>query len=180
LDPKRLGLLYDLVPSAATIGLLVHTSYPPAKDQIRDAEEAARTIGIRLHAVSADSPQEIDAAFETLAQQRVRALSVASSPYFDTHRKHIIARATRHALPAMYHFREYPIDGGLISYGVDIVDAYRQVGLYTGQILKGTKPADLPIMLPTKFDLVINLKTAKTLGLTIPAGILAIADEVIE
>jgi putative tryptophan/tyrosine transport system substrate-binding protein len=180
LDPKRLGLLHDLVPGAETIGFLAHTSFPPSAGQIRDAEEAARAIGVRVHVLRADSEREIDAAFETMAKERIRALALASSPYFDTRRKQIIALAARHALPTIYHFREYPMDGGLISYGIDIIDVYRQLGLYTAQILKGAKPADLPIMLPTKFDLVINLKTAKALGLTIAPGVLAIADEVIE
>jgi putative ABC transport system substrate-binding protein len=180
LDPKRLGLLHDLVPGAETIGFLAHTSFPPSESQISGAEEAARAIGIRLHVIRVDNTREIDAAFDTFVQQRIRALAVASSPYFDTQRQHIVALAARHALPAMYHFREYAQNGGLVSYGIDIVDTWRQVGLYTSQILKGTKPGDLPIVLPTKFDLVINLKTAKTLGLTIPPGVLAIADEVIE
>jgi putative ABC transport system substrate-binding protein len=180
LDPKRLGLLHDLVPSAETIGFLAHTSFPPSADQIRNAEQAARAIGVRIHVLRADNDREIDAAFDVFARERIRALALASSPYFDTRRKQIIALAARNALPAMYHFREYPQDGGLISYGIDIVDAYRQIGLYAGQILKGAKPADLPILQPTRFDLVINLKTAKALGLTIPPGILAIADEVIE
>jgi putative ABC transport system substrate-binding protein len=180
LDPKRLGLLHDLVPSAETIGFLAHTSFPPSAGQIRNAEEAARAIGVRVHVLRADNDREIDVAFDVFARERIRALALASSPYFDTRRKQIIALAARNALPAMYHFREYPHDGGLISYGIDIVDAYRQIGLYAGQIIKGAKPADLPILQPTKFDLVINLKTAKTLGLTIPPGVLAIADEVIE
>jgi putative ABC transport system substrate-binding protein len=180
LDPKRLGLLHDLVPGSDTIGFLAHASFPPSESQISAAQDAARSIGIRLHVLRVDNPREIEAAFESFVQQRMRALAIASSPYFDTQRKQIIALAARHALPAMFHFREYAQDGGLVSYGIDIVDSYRQVGLYTSQILKGAKPADLPIMLPTKFDLVINLKTAKALGLTIPSGVLAIADEVIE
>jgi putative ABC transport system substrate-binding protein len=180
LDPKRLGLLHDLVPGAARIGFLVNANFPPSALQISDAEEAARAIGVRIHVLRASSESEIEAAFETVAKERIRALAVASSPFFDTRRKQIVALAARHAVPAMYHFREYAAAGGLISYGIDIVDVHHQVGLYTSQILKGAKPADLPIMLPTKFDLVINLKTAKALALAIPSGVLAIADEVIE
>lgn len=180
LEPKRLGLLHDLVPEAATIGFLVNKGFPPAVGQISDVQEAARAIGVRIHVLEASSEREIDAAFETVAGNRIRALAVASSPYFDTRRDQIVALATRDAVPAMYHFREYAVAGGLISYGVDIIDVYRQLGLYTAQILKGVKPADLPIMLPTKFDLVINLKTAKALGVRIPDNLLSLADEVIE
>lgn len=180
LDPKRLSLLHDLVPKADTFGFLVHTSFPTSANQIRDAEAAARAIRVRMHVVRADSEHEIEAAFATLAAERIGALAVAGSPFFDTRRKQIVALAARHAIPAMYHFREYALDGGLTSYGIDIVDVYRQLGLYTSQILKGASPGDMPIMQPSKFDLVINLKTAKALGLAIPSGLLAIADDVIE
>jgi putative ABC transport system substrate-binding protein len=180
LESKRVGLLRDLVPAAATIGFLVFDNRPLAAQQIGEAEEAARLIGVPLHILRASSEREIDAAFETIVSERIRALSVAGSPFFDTRRSQIVALAARHAVPTIYHFREFAEAGGLMSYGVDIVDVYRQAGLYAGQILKGAKPADLPILLPTKFDLVINLKTAKELGITIPPGVLAIADEVIE
>jgi putative ABC transport system substrate-binding protein len=180
LAPKRLGLLHDLVPGSATIGFIANPDFPPSVEQVRDAEEAARAIGVRIRVLNASNEREIDAAFENFAKQNIRALTIASSPFFDTRRKQIVALAQRFAVPTIYHFREYVADGGLISYGIDIVDIYRQIGLYTGQILKGAKPADLPIMQPTKFDLVINLRTAKTLGLAIPSGVLAIADEVIE
>jgi putative ABC transport system substrate-binding protein len=180
LDAKRLGLLHDLAPAAATIGFLVHRSFSAAAGQIGRAEEAARAVGTRIHVLGADDEREIDAAFEAIATERIRALAVAPSPFFDVQRKQITTLAARHAVPAIYHFREYAVDGGLISYGVDVVDMYRQLGLYAGQILNGAKPADLPILQPTKFDLVINLRTAKALGLAVPPGILAIADEVIE
>jgi putative ABC transport system substrate-binding protein len=180
LESKRLGLLHDLVPGADNIGLLVNQGFAPAENQVSDVEKAARAIGVHILVLRAGNEREIDAAFEVIAKERIRALTVASSPFFDTRRNQIVALASRLAVPTMYHFREYSTAGGLISYGIDIVDVTRQVGLYTSQILKGAKPGNLPIMLPTKFDLVINLKTAKALGLSLPSGVLAIADEVFE
>jgi putative ABC transport system substrate-binding protein len=180
LDPKRLGLMHDLVPGASVVGFLAHGNFPPSARQISGVEAAARAIGVRIRVLQANSEQEIDAAFETIAKENIKALVMASSPFFDTRRQQIVALAARHAVPTIYHFREYPQAGGLISYGIDIVDTYRQVGLYVSRILKGEKPAALPILRPTKFDLVINLKTARALSLAIPPGILAIADEVIE
>jgi putative ABC transport system substrate-binding protein len=180
LEPKRLGLLHDLVPSARTIGFLVNPSFPPSARQISDGQEAARAIGVPVHPLRANSENEIDSAFQTVATERIGALAVAGSPFFDTHRRRIIALAARYTVPAMYHFREYAVDGGLISYGIDIVDVHRQVGTYVGRILNGTKPGDLPITLPTRFELAINLKTARALGLDVPPTLLATADEVIE
>lgn len=180
LEPKRLGLLHDLVPSAATIGFLVDSSFPLAADQIREADDAARAIGVPIHALRVKSKRDIDEAFETIAQERIGALAVGASPFLDTCRDQLVALAARAAVPTMYSFREYPLAGGLVSYGIDIQDVHRQVGLYAAQILKGTKPAELPILQPTKFALVINVKTAKALGLSIPPQVLAIADEVIE
>lgn len=180
LDPKLLSLLHDIVPSASTIGYLVNASYPPSAQQISSAEAAASAMGFRIHVLRASNDQEIDAAFETLSKENIHALVVASAPYFDTQRNRIVQLASRYSVPAIYHFREYAVAGGLITYGVDIVDAYRQMGLYASQILKGAKAGDLPILQATKFDLVINLKTAKALNLTIPSGVLAIADDVIE
>ena len=180
MDPKRIGLLRDLVPAARKIGFLVNEDFPAAGIQVRGAQEAARMIGVEIQVASARNERDIDTAFEAFSAAGIRALQVASSPYFDTRRKQIVASTARAGLPAMYHIREYVDEGGLISYGVDLLDAYRQVGLYASQILKGANPGDLPILLPTKFDLVINVKTAKALGLDIPSGILAIADEVIE
>ena len=180
LEPKRLGLLHDLVPTAATMGFLVDSSFPLAADQIREADDAARAIGVPIHALRVTSKRDIDEAFETIAQQHIGALAVGSSPFLDTCRDQLVALAARAAVPTMYSFREYALAGGLVSYGIDIQDVHRQVGLYTAQILKGTKPAELPILQPTKFALVINVKTAKALGLSIPPQVLAIADEVIE
>ena len=180
LDPKRISLLHDLVPSASTFGYLVNGSYPPSIQQINSADTAARAMGLRIDVLRVSSEQEIDAAFETLGKQNIRALVVASSPYFDTQRTRIVNLAARYLIPTIYHFREYAVAGGLMSYGVDIVDAYRQAALYASQVLRGAKASELPILQPTKFDLVINLKTAKTLGLTIPSGVIAIADDVID
>jgi putative ABC transport system substrate-binding protein len=180
LDPKRLGLLHELVPQAATIGFLLNPDFPPAEEQSKDMQEAARAISLHIHVLRANTDREIEAAFETVAQDRIGALAVAASPFFDTRRDTLVALAARHAVPTMYHFREFAAAGGLMSYGIDPVDAYRQVGVYAGRILKGAKPADLPVLQPTKFEFVINLKTAKTLGLKIPARLLSFVDEVIE
>jgi putative tryptophan/tyrosine transport system substrate-binding protein len=180
LEPKRLGLLHDLVPSALTIGFLVDSNFPPSERQVRDVDEAARAIGVRIRVLRVRDAAEIDAAFQAIAQEHITALAVGSSPFLDIHRDRLVSLAARAAVPTIYHFREYPVSGGLVSYGIDIDDAHRQIGLYAANILNGAKPADLPILQPTRFTLVINLKTAKALGLTIPSGVLAIADEVIE
>jgi len=147
---------------------------------VRDVQVAADTIGLQVKVLPASSVEEIDKAFAAASQQAVAALFVANDPYLDSHRDQIIALAARAAIPAMYYTRAYTASGGLISYGANIADAYRQAGIYTGKILKGAKPAELPVLQPTKFDLVINLKTAKALGLEIPDKLLALADEVIE
>jgi putative ABC transport system substrate-binding protein len=180
LEPKRLGLLRDLVPSTATVGFLVNRNFSPAVRQIRDVEEAAHAIGVRIEVLRAGNDREIEAAFETIARDRIRALAVGASPFFDTRRDEIVALAARHAVPAIYQLRSYVQAGGLMSYGVDIGDIYRQVGLYAAKILAGENAGDLPILWPTQFEFVINLKTAKALGLAVPPGVLAIADEVIE
>ena len=180
LEPKRLGLLHELVPQVATIGFLLDPNFPPAEAQSKDMQEAARAIGLQIHLLRVNTDREIEAAFETVAQHRIGALAVAASPFFDTRRNTLVALAARHAVPTMYHFREYAAAGGLMSYGIDPVDAYRQVGVYAARILKGAKPADLPVLQPTKFEFVINLKTAKTLGLEIPARLISFVDEVIE
>ena len=180
LEAKRLGLLHELVPQAAAIGVLLNANFPAAERQLRDVQGAARAIGLQIHALRANIDREIEVAFETVASQRIAALAVAASPFFTTRRDKIVALAARHAVSTMYTAREYAVDGGLMSYGIDVPDVYRQIGLYAARILKGEKPADLPVMQPTKFELVINLKTAKALGLQIPDKLVAIADEVIE
>ena len=180
LEAKRLGLLHELVPQAAAIGVLLNANFPAAERQLRDVQGAARAIGLQIHALRANIDREIEVAFETVASQRIAALAVAASPFFTTRRDKIVALAARHAVPTMYTAREYAVDGGLMSYGIDVPDVYRQIGLYAARILKGAKPADLPVLQPTKFETVINLKTAKALRLTIPDKLLALADEVIE
>jgi putative ABC transport system substrate-binding protein len=180
MEPKRLNMLHDLVPGAAVIGVLLNPNFPPAARQLQDLEEAARTIGQKLFVSKASNDVALNAAFTSLVQQRVEALLVAADPYFDTRRDEIIAFANQNRLPAIYQFREYAIAGGLISYGPSITDLYRQAGIYAGRILKGAKPADLPVVQPTTFDFVINLKTAKAIGFTVPQGLVNAADEVIE
>ena len=180
LEPKRLGLLYQLVPQAATIGVLLNPNFPLFDGQLKDVQEAARAIGLQIIVLRAGDDRDVEAVFETVAQQRIPALTVGADPFFDTRRDKLVALAARHAVPAIYHFREFAAAGGLMSYGIDISEVWREVGDYAGRILKGAKPADLPVMQPTKFEFVINLKTAKALGLAIPAGVLSFADEVIE
>ena len=180
LEAKRLGLLHELVPQAMPIGVLLNPSFQPAEGQLSDLREAARTIGLPLHVLRASTDHEIDAAFESVAQHRIPALLVASDPFFEQRSDKLVGLAARHAVPAIYDTRNSSVAGGLMSYGPSFSDAVRQVGVYTGRILKGDKPIDLPVVQPTKFELVINLKTTKALGLTVPPGVLAIADEVIE
>ena len=180
MEPKRLGLLDELLPHVPLIGVLINPQFPPAARQVQELEAAARTIGKRLHVARASNDSELNLAFGTLLEQRVGALLVATDPYFDTRRDLIIAWAKQNRLPAMYQFREFAVAGGLISYGPDIADMYRHGGIYAGRILKGTKPADLPVLQPTKFEFVINAKTAKALGLDISPMLLTGASEVIE
>jgi len=177
---KRLGLLRELVPQAAKIGFLSNPAFPTAETQLDDVQEGARRLGVGIEVYRASTETEIDTAFHTISQQRPAGLIVAADPFFDTRRSQLVVLTARHALPAMYQLREYPVAGGLISYGIDLPDVYRQMGSYAGKILAGTKPADLPVVQPTRFELVINLQTAKTLGLIVPQSILAAADEVIE
>jgi putative ABC transport system substrate-binding protein len=177
---KRLGLLRELVSSEGMTAVLVNPSYPDAELQVRDAETAARDARGRVVILHASNHAEIDAAFAALKERRATALMVAGDPFFDTARERIVGLAARSNIPAIYHTREYVTVGGLTSYGASINDAYRQAGDYTGRIIRGEKPADLPVMLPTKFELVINLRTAKALGLTVPPTLLATADEIIE
>jgi putative tryptophan/tyrosine transport system substrate-binding protein len=180
LEGKRLGLLHELVPQAATIGVLLNPKFRPADNQLKDLQQAAPSIGLQIHVLRASTDSELDAAFETVTQEHIAALAVTADPFFDTRRDKLVALAASHAVPTIYQFREYAAAGGLMSYGNDSIDTYRQAGVYTGRILKGANPADLPVMQPTKFEFVINLKTAKALGLTFPSGLFSIADEVIE
>jgi putative tryptophan/tyrosine transport system substrate-binding protein len=180
LEAKRLGLLHEMVPKAMTIAVLVNPNYSDAENQLRDVQEAAVPLGVQLVVVRANAESDFDAAFSTVVQRKAAALQVCASPFFNTKRQQLVLRAARHALPAIYEWREFAEAGGLMSYGTSLADAYRQAGVYAGRILKGAKPADLPIVQSTKFEFVINLNTAKALGLTIPPGALAIADEVIE
>jgi len=180
LEPKRLGLLHELFPGAALFGALLNPKFPPAAQQALELAEAARTIGRPVVLLNASTDAELDAAFATLARQRVAAMLVAADPFFDTRRDQIIAFAAQQKLPAIYHFREYAVAGGLMSYGVSLSEAYRGVGIYAAKILNGEKPANLPVMQSVKFELVINLKTAKTLGFEFPPTFSARTDEVIE
>jgi putative tryptophan/tyrosine transport system substrate-binding protein len=180
LMPKRFELLSELVPQARLIALLVNPSNANAERIMRDVQEAARTKGVQLRILSANTESEIDAAFASLVQLHAGALLVGADPFFTGRRDQLVALASRHAVPAIYEWREFAAAGGLISYGPSLTAAFRQVGIYTGRILKGGGPADLPVQQPTTFELVINLKTAQALGLTVPPSILARADEAIE
>ena len=180
LEPKRLGLLRQWFPQAPVFRFLVNPSFPPSEGQLKDAQEAARVIGLQLRVLPASSDAEIDAAFETIVREGTAPILVAASPFFDTRRIKLVELAALHRVPAMYHFREFAEAGGLVSYGIDPVEAVRQVGVYAGQVLKGANPAELPVMQASKFEFVINMKTAKALGLDVPLGLSAAADEVIE
>jgi putative ABC transport system substrate-binding protein len=180
LGAKRLGLLRDLVPGVEVIALLVNPDKPVGRTQIRDVQEAAQALGQSLVILDGGSDEKIEAAFAALGPQHVRALLVGADPFFDTRRQRVVALAAQHRVPAIYQFREYALAGGLMSYGTSITDMYRLVGLYVGRVLNGDKPADLPVMQVTKFELVINLKTAKALGVKISDNLLSLADEVIE
>jgi putative ABC transport system substrate-binding protein len=180
LGAKRLELLRALTPTATTIGFLVNPANPNSESEMTDMQEAAHALGQQIYVQNARSEQEIETAFASLVQRRVNALITAADAFFLSRRDQLIALAARHAVPVIYHLRESVVAGGLMSYGTSIVAAYRQAGLYAGRILKGARPGDLPVGQSAKFELVINLKTAKALGLEVPPMLLAIADEVIE
>jgi putative ABC transport system substrate-binding protein len=180
LEGKRLGLLRALVPAAALIAVLLNPTNANFQTQLRGVQDAARDLGQQVSIVSASTEHEIDRAFATVAQSGARALLIGSDPFFSSERDQVVALAARHSIPAVYEGREFATAGGLASYGTSLADAYRQAALYAGRILKGEKPADLPIVQPTKFEFVINSKTAKALGLDVPSGLLASADEIIE
>jgi putative ABC transport system substrate-binding protein len=180
LGAKGLALLHELVPGVATIGFLDKPNKATFELMTRDVLAAAPVVGLKVQILKASTDREIDAAFGSLVQARTGALLVGSDSFFNSRIEQIVALAARHAIPTMYLFREFVVAGGLISYGTSLREIYRQAGLYTGRILKGEKPADLPVIQATKFELIINLKTAKALGLQIPDKLVAIADEVIE
>jgi putative ABC transport system substrate-binding protein len=180
LAPKRLELLHELVPKATAIAFLVNPANPVTPSQIQEIREPARSLGLQIHVLEASSEGQIEIAFEKMMQQRLGALLLANDTYLSGRRELFVALATRHAIPVMYAGRDAVAAGGLISYDASAIDQFRQVGTYVGRILRGEKPADLPVLQPTKFELTINIKTAKTLGLEVPPMLLARADEVIE
>ena len=180
LAPKQLQLLHDLILNAAAFGVLADPAFPATPSIIAELQVGARSLGMQLVIASARTDSDLETAFASFSQQHVGAVLIGSSTFFNRHPEQLAALAARHALPAIYPFREYALAGGLMSYGSSVGYAWHQVAIYTGRILKGEKPADLPVQQQTKFELVINLKTAKALGLTIPETLLATADEVIQ
>ena len=180
LTAKRLELLRQLVPMTSMIAVLSNPKNPDAEMQVRDVQEAARAAGYPIHIVHGGSERSLDAAFAEIIQHRMRALFVIADPFFTSRRAQLVSLAAQNAIPASYPFRDFSLAGGLMSYGANLLDVHRQVGVYTGRILKGAKPDDLPVLQPTTFNLVVNLKTANALGLTVPDKLLALADEVIE
>jgi putative ABC transport system substrate-binding protein len=177
---KRLELLSELVPQARLIGLLVNPTNPAVETMIRDVQEAALAKGVHIDIQKATTENDLDAAFATLVERHAGGLIVGADPFLGSRREQLVALAARHAVPAIYFLREFAAADGLISYGASLTGVFRQLGIYAGKILNGAKPADLPVEQPARFELVVNLKTAKALGLTVPPSILARADEVIE
>jgi putative ABC transport system substrate-binding protein len=180
LGPKRLQLVRELIPNTAVFGVLADPAFPATPSIIADLQAAARTLSLQLVVLNARTDSDLETAFASFSQQRVGAVLVISSTFYNRRMEQLAAQAARHALPATFPYREYALAGGLMSYGSNLSYGYHQAGIYTGRILKGEKPADLPVEQPTKVELTINLKTAKALGLTIPETLLATADEVIQ
>jgi len=180
LGTKNLELLHELVPKLTVIGGLVNLTNPNAEHQVKDLQEAARALGLEIIILAGGNEREIDSSFDGLAQRQIRALVVTADGFLFSRQDQIIALAARYSMPTMYPTSQFVAAGGLMSYGANLRDAFRQTGAYVGQILKGAKPADLPVLEPTKVEFVINLKTAKALDLTVPPNLIAIADEVIE
>jgi ABC-type uncharacterized transport system substrate-binding protein len=177
---KRLGLLHELIPQALSVAVLVNPNNAETETVVKDAREAASRLGLQLHILEAGTERDYETAFAVLVEGRVAAVLVGNDPFFNARREQLVALAARHAVPAIYEQDTFAAAGGLISYGPSLADAYRQAGIYVGRILKGERPAELPVVQPTRFELVINLKTAKTLGLDVPDKLIALADEVIE
>ena len=180
LEGKRLGLLHELVPKAAVLASLIHPNFAPSESQLRDVQEAASRLGVQLVVERANAENEFETAFARVVRQKAGALLVCASPFFNARRQQLVVMAARHGLPAIYEWREFAEAGGLMSYGTRLADAYHQAGVYVGRILKGAKPADLPVVQVTKFEFVINLSTAKALGIEVPPPLSARADEIIE
>jgi ABC-type uncharacterized transport system substrate-binding protein len=180
LGSKQLGLLREVAPGTTTIAVLTNPNFPGTERQLRDVEAAALVLGLKLMVLRASSDREIETAFAIMARQGGVALLVGVDPFFLERRDHVVSLAARHAIPAIYPVREFAVAGGLMSYGSDFADSYRQAGIYTGRIVRGEKPADLPVQRSTKFEFVINFKTAKALGLAVPNSMQLLADEVIE
>jgi putative tryptophan/tyrosine transport system substrate-binding protein len=180
MEAKRLQLLHELMPNAAVVAIIVNPNNPQADEQLQELQAAARTLGVQVEAFKAGTPSEIDAAFAKLVERRASALHIATDAFFNTRREQFVVLSARHALPAIFHFREFAAAGGLMSYGPSLRDAYRQEGIYAGRILKGEKPAEMPVQQAVKIELVINMQTARALGLTVPLPLLGRADEVIE
>ena len=180
LEAKRLGLLHEMVPKARIVAVLVNPNFPSTEAQLHDVHEAAARLGLQLIVLRANTEKDFEPAFATLVQQKASALHVCSSPFFNDRREQLVILAARHVIPAIYEWRDFPAAGGLMSYGTDLNEAYRQTGVYAGRILKGEKAADLPVVQLAKFQFVINLSTAKTLGIDVPPTLAARADEIIE
>jgi putative ABC transport system substrate-binding protein len=180
LEAKRLGLLHEMIPKAETIGVLVNPNYAAIESQLRDVQDAAAHLGLRLVIVRANTESDFDTAFSTVASQRAGAMLVCASPFFNARRQQLVVLASSHSLPAIFEWRDFAIAGGLMSYGTSLNNAYRQAGVYAGRILKGEKASDLPVVQSTKFEFVINLSTAKALHIDVPPTLSARADEIIE